>query len=59
MVYCYARLDRWQEARDAAARLRAHDPSVRVSTFRALTPRADPVFVETYVAALEAAGIDE
>lgn len=57
MVYCYARLDRWQEARDAAARLRSHDPSVRVSTFRALTPRADAVFVEAYVAALEAAGI--
>lgn len=57
MVYCYARLDRWQEARDAAARLRSHDPSVRVSTFRALTPRADPVFVEAYVAALKAAGI--
>ncbi len=57
MVYCYARLERWQEARDAAARLRAHDPSVRISTFRALTPRADAVFVKAYVAALEAAGI--
>ena len=57
MVYCYARLERWQEARDAAARLRAHDPSVRISTFRALTPRADPVFLQAYGAALEAAGI--
>jgi len=57
MVYCYARLERWQEARDAAARLRAHDPSVRVSTFRALTPRADPVFMQAYVSSLEAAGI--
>ncbi|MFT5933231.1 MAG: TolB-like protein [Hydrogenophaga sp.] len=57
MVYCYARLERWQEAQDAAARLRAHDPSIRVSTFCALTPLADPVFVQAYVATLEAAGI--
>lgn len=57
MVYCYARLERWQEARDAACRLRVHDPSVRVSTFRALTPLADPAFVQAYVATLEAAGI--
>lgn len=57
MVYCYARLERWQEARDAAARLRAHDPSVRVSTFCALTPRADAVFLQAYVSMLEAAGI--
>jgi hypothetical protein len=57
MVYCYARLERWQEAQNAAARLRTHDPSVRISTFRALTPLADPVFVQAYVATLEAAGI--
>ena len=57
MVYCHARLVRWQEVRDAAVRLRAHDPSVRISTFRALTPRADPLFLQACMSMLEAAGI--
>ncbi len=57
MAWCLARLERWEDASAAVLRLLRHDQTLKVSTFCAIMPSADPVFVTQYGAFLRDAGV--
>lgn len=57
MALCLARLDRWEDASAPVQRLLAHDHTLKVSTFCAIMPGADPVFLTHCRAFLRDAGV--
>ena len=56
-AWCLARLDRWEDASATVQRLLTHDQTLRVSTFCAIKPSADPAFVSRYSEFLRNAGV--
>jgi TolB-like protein len=57
MAWCLARLDRWEDASATVLRLLAHDETMKVSTFCAIMPSAEPEFVARYRTFLKEAGV--
>ena len=57
IIDCLARLERWGEARAAAAQLLRRVPHLCISNYRAMTPDVRSAFLEKHMTLIAAAGI--
>ena len=57
IIDCLARLERWDEARAAAAQLLQRVPDLSITRYRAMTPDVPSVFLEQHMGLMAAAGI--
>ena len=57
IIDCLARLERWDEARAAAAQLLQRVPDLSINSYRAMTPDVPSVFLEQHMQLMAAAGV--